>query len=151
MSDLFKNPPDWLLELGRFDRPWNPCEIDYDTIAHEDGPGPWIILKGRWDESPDPSSVLPIDAGPDRLADALRHLRQVELQDISPDSPWRNERLPSLLEGKPLVPGVVVFVGSDAYLHRHMVSRMPDLVLWLPDEGACDAAALRIAEASRRQ
>lgn len=149
MSDLFKNPPAWLLELGRFDRPWNPCRIDFDTLAHHDGPGPWIILKARWDESPDPANVLPVDATPDRLATALRHLRKVELQDISPDSPWRNERLPNLFEGLPLVPGTFVWVGSDEYLHRHMRSNLPDLELSLPSDEACDAAAMRVAELLR--
>ncbi len=149
MSDLFTKPPDWFLEPGRFDRTWNPCRIDYDNLAYEAGPGPWIILKARWDGSPDPSCALPLDASLETLVEALKKLRRVELQDISPDSPWRNKWLPDLFEGKPLAPGVLVFIDSDEYLHRQMRARKPDMEIALPDEGACEPAAMRISEASR--
>ena len=71
--------------LVDIDRRWAALEVglddlegpDLDASLFDDGPGPWIVLKGSQSDGPDPDDVFTIPASLERIIQGLEIVRAV--------------------------------------------------------------------------
>lgn len=76
-SDLIEDRPinddrRWAaLEAGLADKD----SPDFDASLFDDGPGPWIVLKGSHSDGPDPDDVFSIPASLERIVRGLKNVQ----------------------------------------------------------------------------
>ncbi|BAU90531.1 glycerol-3-phosphate transporter ATP-binding subunit [Methylorubrum populi] len=71
--------------LVDIDRRWAALEVgladlespDFDASLFDDGPGPWIVLKGSQSDGPDPDDVFTVPASLERIVRGLESVHAV--------------------------------------------------------------------------